>query len=79
MATSRFYSTSKQEIRAKAAVGVSFLSVDKTTVILIYYYYQPFTYKAAAVFLGVGAGLLLYFKSEKEKVNKIRKYCLMII
>ncbi|KAI8889280.1 SCO1-SenC-domain-containing protein [Backusella circina FSU 941] len=54
MTAGRFYSTSKQEIRAKAVVG-------------------PFTYKAAAVFLGVGAGLLLYFKSEKEKVNKMRE------
>jgi hypothetical protein len=38
------------------------------------HYYQPFTYKAAAVFLGVGAGLLLYFQSEKSKVNKQRMY-----
>ncbi|KAL9559381.1 hypothetical protein MBANPS3_000455 [Mucor bainieri] len=56
MTASRFYSTStsKEEIRAKAAVG-------------------PFTFKAAAVFLGVGAGLLLYFQSEKKKVAEIRK------
>ncbi|KAI8048057.1 SCO1/SenC-domain-containing protein [Gilbertella persicaria] len=33
----------------------------------------PFTYKAAAVFLGVGSGLLLYFKSEKQKVEKMLK------
>ncbi|CAO3654241.1 unnamed protein product [Mucor hiemalis] len=32
----------------------------------------PFTFKAAAVFLGVGAGLLLYFQSEKSKVNELR-------
>ncbi|CEP17614.1 hypothetical protein [Parasitella parasitica] len=56
VAPSRFYSASasKEEIRAKAAVG-------------------PFTFKAAAVFLGVGAGLLLYFQSEKKKVEEIRK------
>ncbi|KAI8989483.1 SCO1/SenC-domain-containing protein [Pilobolus umbonatus] len=33
----------------------------------------PFTFKAAAAFLGVGAGLLLYFKSEKNKVEILRK------
>ncbi|OBZ87950.1 Protein SCO1, mitochondrial [Choanephora cucurbitarum] len=52
--TTRFYSTTSEEARVKAAVG-------------------PFTYKAAAVFLGVGAGLLLYFKSEKQKVEEMMK------
>ncbi|KAI8645337.1 SCO1/SenC-domain-containing protein [Parasitella parasitica] len=33
----------------------------------------PFTFRAAAVFLGVGAGLLLYFQNEKKKVAEIRK------
>ncbi|KAI9481321.1 MAG: SCO1/SenC-domain-containing protein [Benjaminiella poitrasii] len=33
----------------------------------------PFTFKAAAVFLGVGTGLLLYFQSEKKRVEKLRK------
>ncbi|CEJ04396.1 hypothetical protein RMCBS344292_18359 [Rhizopus microsporus] len=33
----------------------------------------PFTFKAAALFLGVGSGLLLYFKSEKSKVEKLRE------
>ncbi|KAI7890685.1 SCO1/SenC-domain-containing protein [Mucor mucedo] len=49
----RFYATTKQEIRQKAAIG-------------------PFTMKAAAVFLTVGGGLLYYFQSEKEKVEKLR-------
>ncbi|CDS13956.1 hypothetical protein LRAMOSA06129 [Lichtheimia ramosa] len=33
----------------------------------------PFTWKAAAVFVGTGAGLLLYFRSEKERVQKERE------
>ncbi|KAI9362602.1 SCO1/SenC-domain-containing protein [Pilaira anomala] len=32
----------------------------------------PFTLKAAAVFLTVGAGLLYYFQTEKEKVEQLR-------
>ncbi|KAI9484669.1 SCO1/SenC-domain-containing protein [Zychaea mexicana] len=31
-----------------------------------------FNWKAAALFLGTGAGLLLYFRSEKERVEKLR-------
>ncbi|KAI8984648.1 SCO1/SenC-domain-containing protein [Mycotypha africana] len=33
----------------------------------------PFTLKAAAVFVGVGAGLLLYFNREKKRVEAIRQ------
>lgn len=30
--------------------------------------------KAAAVFLTVGGGLLYYFQTEKEKVEKLREF-----
>ncbi|KAG2173940.1 hypothetical protein INT44_000053, partial [Umbelopsis vinacea] len=33
----------------------------------------PFTWKAAALFLGTGAGLLLYFRHEKERVTALRE------
>ncbi|KAG2179101.1 hypothetical protein INT43_001951, partial [Umbelopsis isabellina] len=33
----------------------------------------PFTWKAAALFLGTGAGLLLYFKHEKQRVIQLRE------
>ncbi|KAI7850686.1 SCO1/SenC-domain-containing protein [Circinella umbellata] len=32
-----------------------------------------FNWKSAALFLGTGAGLLLYFRSEKERVEKLRE------
>lgn len=72
---SRFYSTSKEEIRAKAVVGVSctlILYVIKSMINVCII--QPFTFKAAALFLGVGTGLLLYFQSEKKKVEQLRKF-----
>ncbi|KAI9312365.1 SCO1/SenC-domain-containing protein [Dichotomocladium elegans] len=34
---------------------------------------RPFTLKAAALFLGTGVGLLLFFRSEKERVMKERE------
>ncbi|CAO3645179.1 unnamed protein product [Cunninghamella echinulata] len=33
----------------------------------------PFTWKAAAAFLGTGAGLLIYFQNEKKRVEEERK------
>ncbi|KAI8084557.1 SCO1/SenC-domain-containing protein [Halteromyces radiatus] len=34
--------------------------------------FGPFTWKAAAAFLGTGAGLLIYFQSEKKRVEEER-------
>ncbi|KAJ2959327.1 hypothetical protein NQZ79_g5246 [Umbelopsis isabellina] len=50
------------KIRERAAIGPYIDDV-----------YQPFTWKAAALFLGTGAGLLLYFKHEKQRVIQLRE------
>ncbi|KAI9266990.1 SCO1/SenC-domain-containing protein [Sporodiniella umbellata] len=60
--------SSKEQQRARQALGVSqgYVKGLKLTVAT-----QPFTFKAAGLFLGVGGGLLYLFSKEKAKMKQV--------